>query len=102
MMYRAYCRDTGEIWESDSFRNVYRCSMYSVKGYCHDSHEIGLIRITKCSDIVDWRDEEGYLHSEAIDEEPVCYIAVSDRGYTIDYGSVIMTVDKDCWSINRW
>lgn len=102
MVYRAYLKETGEIIECGSFRNVYRFSMQLMKDWCHTSREVGVIHITKCDDIIDWKDDAGYLHSECINEEHVCFIAVSTSGYTIDYGSVIMTVDKDCWSINRW
>lgn len=99
MVYRAYCHDTGEIWESDCFRNVYRCSMFSVKGYVHDARKVSVIEITKCAAIAEWRDSRGYYHSEPIDEELVCMIAVSAGGYTIDYGSTIFEVNKDAWTV---
>ena len=99
MLYRAYCKDTGEIWESECFRNVYHCSMYSVKGYCHDHDGCSLIHITKCEALAEWKDSDGYLHCIPVDEEEVCLIAVNSCGYTIDYGSCVLEVNKDVWSM---
>ena len=90
LVYRAYIPSTGEILESDLYRNVYRCAMYHAKGEAMDSKQVVIVRIYKCDETA------GFCSA---DEEPVCMIAVGVTGYTIDYNGVVISVDKDSYNM---
>lgn len=91
MWYRAYLIGSGEILECDSFRNVYHFSMDHAKWDARKSKEVQIIRIYRCAA------EDVPFMSEA--EDPVCMIAVGVTGYTIDYNGVVLSVDRDVWSV---
>lgn len=83
-MYRGYHQETGTIFESDRFSWVYRQCMLESKGWVYDHGGTSLFHI-----------------NDSADDRLVAVVCVNNTGYLIDYGTCIMQVDKDVWSIDR-
>ena len=102
MLYVVRNRDTGEIFESESLKVVFRVSISSALGdfrYTGDccGRFSYLLELSRCDDCVYWMDERGYLHSEYVNESRIALIAVSGAGYVVDMDDGrYLEVDRGC------
>ena len=98
MVYRGLIAETGEILESEVFKNVYRCSLQNAK--CAVDADMPCVVIElECAWYSDYCyvNRFGYLQRDIVNREHIAYIAVSDRGYTIDYLDGSLDVDRIGW-----
>ena len=98
-MFQAICRVTGEIFESDSFKPVYRAALTRAKDYLRDHAKDGqnvvVIEFNKVTySDCKYMNDYGYWQNPVIDREYVAWLAVSANGYTIDAGGIILDVDR--------
>ena len=90
MLYVIRNRDTGEVFETESFKRCFRVAIGSALGdfrypvYLPDGRNTMLLQVSRCDDCAYWMDEQGYLHSVYVNEEHVAYVAVSSIGYAVD------------------
>lgn len=97
--YRATIKDSGEILEGDSFKLIYRFGMRHAKDLVRDDgYPVTVIELEH----VTYSDYEyingyGYPQRDIVDRQHIAYIAVSERGYTIDNGIGILDVDRVGW-----
>lgn len=97
--YRAVIKDSGEILEGDSFKVIYRYAMRHAKDLVRDEgYPVTVIRLEQVtySDEV-YINHYGYPQSDIVDYRHIAYVAVSERGYTIDAGKVVLDVDRIGW-----
>lgn len=98
MVYRGLIAATREILESDVFKDVYRCSLNTAKQSISDDMRCIIIELERAwySDY-SYINRFGFLQRDIIKREHVAYIAVSERGYTIDYDAGSLDVDRIGW-----
>lgn len=98
-MFIAKIKDTGEIVESEEFKNVYHSSIRLAKDALYFDKELStvLIRLSKADGIFEQPSEmfPGLMRCDYVNEELLGYIAVSTAGITIQYGSVIMDIEEE-------
>lgn len=103
MVFRAKIPATGEILESDVFKNVYRCSMQTAKDAIDSDTPVVVVELEKAwySDY-QYVNQFGYLHRDIVRCEHIAYLAISERGYTIDCASGVFDIDRTGWkSVQR-
>lgn len=75
-MYRAVSDCSGEIWEADNFRLVYRCGLSHAKDYAKDSGYAN-VRFEKVrySDY-EYLNEFGYMQRDIVERIGICSVVV--------------------------
>lgn len=90
MLYVIRNRDTGEVFETESFKRCFRVAIGSALGdfrykdYLPEDVHTMLLQVSRCDDCAYYIDDLGYLHSTYVNEEHVAYVAVSSIGYAVD------------------
>lgn len=102
MLYVVRNRDTGEIFETEVLKDVFRISISSAlcdfryTGDCCGRINY-LLELSRCDECAYWMDKRGYVHSVYINEEHIAYIAVSGAGYVVDMADGrYLEVDRGC------
>lgn len=97
--YRAIIKDAGEILESDSFKVVYRFGMRHAKDLVRDDgYPVTVIELEQVTySDYEYINSYGYPQRDIVDHRHIAYVAVSERGYTIDGRSGVFDVDRVGW-----
>ena len=97
--YRAIIKDAGEILESDSFKTIYRYGIRHAKDLVRDEdYSVTVIELEQATySDYEYINRYGYSQRDIVDRRHIAYVAVSERGYTIDCHSGTFDVDRGAW-----
>ena len=99
VVYQALFNESGEILETDTFKQLFRFALRHSRGDLHYScsGDPSVILSRLC--VTEYSDEEyindyGYPQHELLNRQQLGYLAVSRTGYTVEYGRGIYEVTK--------
>lgn len=99
VVYQALFNESGEILETDSFKEMYHFALQHSRGELHYSRPGDPLVILSRLCVAEYSEDEyindyGYPQRELLNRQQLGYLAVSRTGYTVEYGNGIYEIER--------
>ena len=99
VVYQALFNESGEILETNTFKQLFRYALRHSRGELHYSRLTDPLVILSRLCVTEYSDEEyindyGYPQHELLNRQQLGYLAVSRSGYTVEYDNGIYEIER--------